>query len=194
MNELNFQIAYGAFCAALVAVLLLVLARALRGTNYWRSVFVGFALGTFFVWGFGLAAEISALVSGILTGYLFARVASGWKRQMYAGALVSSLLMIDFVFAATYYGFKVLAIIGGYSLTDYSGGFFAEMVVNTLITAFAFVAFAGLGAILGGWMRKALKPPEPKVTSGSGVGQPGVPAGLITRRSQVQIGMTNVVP
>ena len=193
MNELNFQIAYGAFCAALVAVLLLVLARALRGTGHWRSAFVGFALGTFFVWGFGLAAEISALVAGILTGYLFARVASDWKRQMYAGALVSSLLMIDLVFAATYYGFKVLAITAGYSLADYSGGFFAEMVVNTLITTFAFVAFAGLGAILGGWLRKALKPAEPKVTSGSGVGQPGVPAGLIkmhsreTRRSQVQI-------
>ena len=165
MNELNFQIAYGAFCVALIAVILLVLTRALRGTNYWRPVFVGFALGTFFVWGFGLVVEISALVSGILTGYLFARVASGWKRQMCAGALVSSLLMIDFCFAAAYYGFKVLAIIGGYSLTDFSGGFFAEMVVNTLITAFAFFAFAGLGAILGGWMRKALKPPEPKPTT-----------------------------
>jgi len=41
-------------------------------------------------------------------------------------------------------------------------------VVNTLITAFAFVAFAGLGAILGGWMRKALKPPEPKPTTVAG--------------------------
>jgi len=171
MNELNFQIAYGAFCAALVAALLIILARALRGTGYWRSVFVGFALGTFFVWGFGLAAEISALMSGILTGYLFARVAQDWKRQMYAGALVSSLLMIDLVFAAAYYGFKVLAVTAGYPLTDFSGGFFADMVVNTLITTFAFVAFAGLGAILGGWLRKALKPAEPKVTSGSGVGQ-----------------------
>jgi hypothetical protein len=168
MNELNFQIAYGAFCAALIAVLLLVLARALRGTNYWRSVFVGFALGTFFVWGFGLAAEISALVSGILTGYLFARVAQDWKRQMYAGALVSSLLMINLVFAATYYGFKVLAVTAGYPLADYSGGFFVEMVVNTLITTFAFVAFAGLGAILGGWLRKALKPAEPKPTTVAG--------------------------
>ena len=164
MNELNFQIAYGAFCAVLVAMLLLVLVRALRGTGYWRSVFVGFALGTFFVWGFGLAAEISALIAGILTGYLFARVASDWKRQMYTGALVASLLMIDLVFAATYYGFKVLAITGGYPLADYSGGFFAEMVVNTLITTFAFVAFAGLGAILGGWLRKALKPAQPKPT------------------------------
>jgi len=194
MNELSFQIAYGAFGAALIAVLLLLLARALRGTNYWRTVFVGFALGTLFMWGFGLVAEISALVSGVLTGYLFSRVVSGWKRQMCAGAMVSSLLLIDFLFATTYYGFKLLALVGGYSLTDFSGGFFAEIVVNTLITAFVFVAFAGLGAILGGWMRKALKPPEPKVDSGSGVGQPGVPAGLITRRSQVQIGMTNVVP
>jgi hypothetical protein len=87
---------------------------------------------------------------------------------MYAGALVSSLLMINLVFAATYYGFKVLAVTAGYPLADYSGGFFVEMVVNTLITTFAFVAFAGLGAILGGWLRKALKPAEPKPTTVAG--------------------------
>jgi hypothetical protein len=165
MNELNFQIAYGAFCAALVAVLLLVMARALRGTNYWRSVFVGFALGTLFVWGFGLVIEISALVSGVLTGYLFARVASGWKRQMCVGALVSSLLMIDFMFAVTYYGFKESALYYGYSLTDLSGGFFVNMVADTLIWIFVLIVFAGVGAILGGWMRKGLKPPEPKPTT-----------------------------
>jgi len=165
MNELSFQLAYGAFCAALIAVLLFILVRALRGVRYWRFVFVGFALGTLFVWGFGLAAEISALVSGILAGYLMGREVLDMKKHVCAGGLVASLLIINICFAATYYGFKVLAVSGGYSLVDFSGEFFAVMVFNTVITLLAFVAFAGLGAILGGWLRKALKPPEPKVTT-----------------------------
>jgi len=180
MNELSFQLAYGAFCAALIAVLLFILVRALRGVRYWRSVFVGFALGTLFVWGFNLWPEISVLVSGILAGYLIGREVHDMKKHVCAGGLVASLLMINICFAATYYGFKVFAVgRAPDSLVDFSGGFFAEMVFNTVITLLAFVAFAGLGAILGGWLRKALKPAEPKVTTGSGVGQPGVPAGLI---------------
>jgi hypothetical protein len=192
MNELSFQIAYGAFCAALVVVLLLVLARALRGIRYWRFVFGGFGLGVLFMF-FGLGI-FSVLVAGILTGYLIGREVQSWRKLMCAGSMISVLLIIDSCFALAYYGFKEVALNYGYSLTDFSGGFFAEMVAETLLSIFVLIAFAGVGAILGGWMRKALKPPEPKVTSGSGVGQPGVPAGLITRRSQVQIGMTNVVP
>jgi hypothetical protein len=192
MNELNFQIAYGAFCAVLIAVLLIILARALRGTSYWRFVFGGFGLGVLFMFlGLGI---FSVLVAGILTGYLIGREVQNWRKLMCTGSMISVLLMIDSCFALAYYGFKEAALDYGYSLTDFSGGFFATMVAETLVSIFVLMAFAGLGAILGCWLRKALKPAEPKVPSGSGVGQPGVPAGLITRRSQVQIGMTNVVP
>jgi len=185
MNELNFQIAYGAFCAALVAVLLLVLARALRGIRYWRFVFGGFGLGMLFMF-FGLGV-FSVLVAGVLTGYLIGREVQNWRKLICAGGMIAVLLMIDSCFALAYYGFKEIALYYGYSLTDFSGRLFVEMVAETFVSLFVLIAFAGLGAILGGWMRKALKPPEPKVTSGSGVGQPGVPAGLITRRSQVQM-------
>jgi 4-amino-4-deoxy-L-arabinose transferase-like glycosyltransferase len=166
MTELNFQIAYGAFCAALIAALLLVLARALRGTNYWRFVFCGFGLGILFMF-FGLGI-FSVLVAGILTGYLFGREVQSWKKLVCAGSMVSVLLVIDSLFVMVYYGFKEVALKYGYSLVDFSGRFFAEMVAETSISIFILIAFAGLGAILGGWLRKALKPAELKPTTVAG--------------------------
>ena len=166
MNELSFQLAYGAFSAALIALLLFILVRALRGVRYWRFVFVGFVLGVLFIFlGLGI---FSVLVAGVLTGYLIGREVQNWRKLVCAGSMVSVLIMIDSCFAITYHNFKEAALIYGYSLTDFSGKFLAVMVAETLASIFILIAFAGLGAILGGWLRKALKPAEPKVTTVAG--------------------------
>ncbi|MDI6895686.1 MAG: hypothetical protein QME70_14060, partial [Bacillota bacterium] len=121
------------------------------------------ALGMLFIF-FGLGI-FSILVAGVLTGYLIGREVLDWKKHMYAGGLVSVLLVINGCFAQAYYEFKVAALHLGYPLTDFSGKFFAVMIADTLVSIFSLIALAGLGAILGGWLRKALKPAEPKVTT-----------------------------
>lgn len=164
MNELTFRIAYGAASVVIIGALMLLLPRGLDRNYYLRPVLVGFILGSLFVWGFG-ANEFGLLMAGCIVGYLAARGISGWNRQLRTGGLMGVLFMPNIIFAIAYDGFKHFAQLWGYSFMDPSGKFLAQISVSTLMTAFVFVAFAGIGAVLGGFLRKALKPAQPRPTT-----------------------------
>jgi MFS family permease len=162
MDELTFRIAYGILSAVIICALIFLLSRGLNRAHYLRPVLIGFILASLFVWGFGVVVEFGLLIGGCAVGYLSARWILGWRKHLRVGGLAGMLFMPNISFAIAYHEFKEFAKYGGYSLTDFGSGFLAQISISTLIYAFVFITFAGVGAILGGFLRRALKPSELK--------------------------------
>ena len=126
-------------------------------------MFLAFLLG---------AGFIGLIVAGAVTGYLYAREVKGWSRHLRAGGLVALFLVLVSCFeiaalikrmAADY----VVSLGRSISNTELLAGLF----FNVLFSAFIIILWVGLGASLGGYLRKSLKPKEETEKPGSGVGQ-----------------------
>jgi hypothetical protein len=162
------RVVYGAFSIVLVAALMFVLTRGLRKTRYIRPVLIGFIFGMGCAVMFG-AGIFGLFMGGVLAGYLFASEVGVWGKHMRAGGLAGVLFMPNICFE-TAYGVEVTTAKLAEELgrLPSTSELLAWMCGETFISAIFFIAVLGIGAILGGFLRKALKPREPKSSSVAG--------------------------
>ncbi len=172
-DSLTVSAIFCIFSVVLVLVLAFLLSRGISRNQYLKPVLIGFALAMFLAFLLG-AGFIGLVVAGAVTGYLYAREVRGWSRHLRAGGLVALFLVLVSCFevavlikrtAANY----VVSLEHSISNTELLAG----LSFNVLFSAFIIILWVGLGAILGGYLRKSLKPKEETEKSGSGVGQPG---------------------
>ncbi len=175
MDDFTFRLAYGAFFAVLVCVPTILLLRGLDRKRYFRPVLYGFffGFGCWFMFGMGI---FTFILGGVLTGYLLAREVNGWSKHFRAGALNSVLLNVALFMPSSFmligngvygvftnnisYTLNALSNNVGRAVGD--GEFLGALCQNVLLYTLILIAIVGLGAVLGGFVRKALKPAEPK--------------------------------
>jgi MFS family permease len=169
MDDFTFGLLYSVFGAALIGVLLFLLTRGLDRRRYLRPVLYGFffGAGTSVLFGGGIFAF---LMGGVITGYFLTQEVGGWRQQFRAGGLNGTLLISSLILAYTHFFFTrgIQDIVDLSAVTH--GWVLVFFYVSTLLRAFMVIVIVGMGAVLGGILRKLLKPAEQKPI-GSGVGQ-----------------------
>lgn len=168
MDDFTFGLLYSVVGAALIGVLLFLLSRKLDWRRYIRPVIYGFffGAGVNVLFGGGIFAF---LVGGAVTGYLLAREVRGWLNQFRAGGMNGILIVSSPILANMFLLFT--QGISNIIVTQAEPGEVLFLLYEDLfLYAFMLVAIVGIGAVLGGMLRKLLKPTEQDST-GSGVGQ-----------------------
>jgi hypothetical protein len=178
MDEFALRVAYCAYSAILIALLSILLSKGLKRALLLRPVLLGFlvGMGCYLLLG---AGTFGLMVSGLTTGYLFAGKVEGWSKHLRAGGLTGMLFMPNLsLVPVAYVLFKYnMAEIGEkLERAMSSGELLANVCWRTFLDAIFLIALVGLSAVLGGLLRKTLKPKD-VTKNGSGVGQIGVPAG-----------------
>lgn len=133
-----------------------ILARGLRKTHYIRPVLIGFILGVGFAVAFGTGI-FGLFMGGLLVGYLFAGEVGVWDKHLRAGGLAGVLFMPNICFE-TAYGVEITAakLVEEWGRPLSTGELLAVMCGGTFIYTILFIAILGVGAILGGYLRKRL--------------------------------------
>ncbi len=187
MDELWFRVIYAVVGAAFIAALLFSLGRKLNRKTYLLPIVVGAAITALLVIIPTLFSQITAsvipllyLLGGVLTGYLVKDAAVGWTGRFRAGGtgatLVLAVLFIPNTYvmiAGTTFGLftsplqDILNAINTAAAAAGSTTVAAEdllyyLLGNYIFTGLFIIAFVGLGAILGGYLRRILKPAEKK--------------------------------
>jgi len=158
MDDFTFGLLYSVVAAALVGVLLFLLGRKLDRRRYLRPIISGFFFraGVNVIFGGGIFAF---LIGGVLTGYLLAREVRSWWNQFRAGGLNGTLIICSPILANIFLlftrGISDL-IVPQVSNEEVLFFLYGALFLN----AFMFVAIVGIGAVLGGFLRKFLKPAE----------------------------------
>jgi len=115
------------------------------------------------------ASFIGVLAAGGIAGYLFARVTRKWTTHLRIGCMTGFLflLVIGLLFAYSFTGFpEALGLY--YSVTQ--AEVFEILFLQTIFLVVDYALLIGMGAVLGGTLRKLLKPAEqrPATVEGSG--------------------------
>jgi len=174
MDELSFRVIYALVGALFIGALFFTFGRKLDRKTYLVPEIIGFLFATITAVLLG-GSLVSFILGGVLTGYLLKDVA-GWKSLFRAGGLNATLVLTALFIPNT------MIIIGGKTYGIFTSGL-SEMLTaiaavgpqvtaedllyfligNYIFSAFLVIAFVVLGAILGGYVRRILKPAERKV-------------------------------
>ena len=169
MDELTFRVSYTALGLVLPAVLLFLFSRRIDRKTYLSPVILGFffAIGTSFLLGGGI---IAFLFAGVLNGYLL-NAKLRWFSLFRAGVLSGALLMVAFFVPGSIFSIgggtfglytshlsDILTALSAVGQNLNADQLLYYLIVNLYITTFIMVGIVGLGAILGGYLRKLLKP------------------------------------
>lgn len=158
-----------AFSLMLILVLLFLLSRGVSRTQYLTPVLIGFLVAIVFTFLF-IAGFIGLIMAGAVTGYMYARKVSGWSKHLRVGGLIALCLLLVLCLLRAYLiketaAFYVLDIVG----RSIGNGELLELIIfETLFSALFYILFLGAGAILGGSLRKLLKPAEQRPATGPG--------------------------
>jgi len=168
-STLNKSLVFGGYVGILiplVGVAIFLLCRGIAKTDYLMPVLIGFVLG-FFLLLIG-AAELSFLAAGAITGYLFAKKAPGWTKHFRIGCITGLLFLLTLglisVYSIVALSPEALGVI--YSVTQME--IFTSLFTSTIFSLVYYSLLVGMGAVVGGMLRKILKPGEQKPPSGSG--------------------------
>jgi len=157
------------FSVILILVLIFLLSRGISKAQYLRPVLIGLLVAIVFLFLFA-AGFIGLIMAGAVTGYMCAREVSGWSRHLRVGGLVALFLLLFLCLTRAYYikktaEYYVLTLVG----TSIGNSELLKLLfLETLFSALFYIIYVGLGATLGGILRKALKPAEQKPTTVAG--------------------------
>jgi hypothetical protein len=168
-STLNKSLVFGGYVAVLMVLIgigMFLLPRGITRADYLMPVLIGFVLG-FFLLLIG-AAELSVLAAGLITGYLFAKTAPKWTKNFRIGCITGLLFLLAIGLISAYYIIalppEALGVI--YSVTQME--IFTSLFTSTIFSLLYYSVLVGMGAVVGGMLRKILKPGEQKPPSGSG--------------------------
>lgn len=171
INTLDKPLVFGVYAVVLLALVvgvMFLLSRGIARAHYLMPVLLGFFLG-FFLMLIG-AAEIAILAAGGITGYLFARKAREWTKHLRIGCMTGLLFLLAIGLIFVYFITLPPEVLGlRYSITQ--AEMFTVLFEWTIFSLVYYLLLVGIGAVLGGMLRKLLKREEQKPPSGSGVGQ-----------------------
>ena len=176
VNTLNKPLVFGVYAVilfALVGAMMFMFSRGIARTHYLKPVLLGFVLG-FLLLIIG-AGFIGVLAAGGIAGYLFAKEARGWTKHLRIGCMTGFLFLLVGGLIFAYFLTWSPADVGlNYSVTQMD--VFEIFLSDIIFSLVNYVLLVGTGAVLGGMLRKLLKPAEQRpigsgVTTSSGVEQ-----------------------
>lgn len=167
VNTLNKPLVFGVYVVilfALVGAMMFMFSRGIARAHYLKPVLLGFVLG-FLLLIIG-AGFIGVLAAGAIAGYLFAKEARRWTKHLRIGCMAGFLFLLVGGLIFAYFLTWSPADVGlNYSVTQMEiFGFFFSDIIFSLVN---YALLVGMGAVLGGMLRKLLKPAEQRPT-GSG--------------------------
>ena len=176
VNTLSKPLVFGVYTVilfALVGAMMFLFSRGIPRVHYLKPVLLGFVLG-FLLLIIG-AGFIGVLGGGGIAGYLFAKEARRWIQHLRIGFMTGFLFLLAGGLIFAYFFTWSPADVGlNYSVTqmDVFEIFFSDIIFSLV----NYVLLVGTGAVLGGMLRKLLKPAEQRpigsgVTTSSGVEQ-----------------------
>ena len=176
LNTLNKPLVFGIYAVilfALVGAMMFLFSRGIPRVHYLKPVLLGFVLG-FLLLIIG-AGFIGVLAAGGIAGYLFAKEARRWTKHLQVGCMAGFLFLLVGGLIFAYFLTWSPADVGlNYSVTQMGvfGIFFSDIIFSLV----NYALLVGIGAVLGGMLRKLLKPAEQRpigsgVTTSSGVEQ-----------------------
>ncbi len=163
VNTLDKPLVFGVYAVillALVGVLMFFISRGIARAHYLKPVLLGFAMG-FFLLLVG-ADFIGVLAAGGIAGYLFARETPRWTTHLRIGCMTGFLflLAVGLISVAYFLTWTPDVFLLGYSVTQME--VFGILFVNIIFYIVNYSLLVGMGAVLGGTLRKLLKPAEQK--------------------------------
>ena len=177
VNTLDKPLVFGVYAVillALVGVLMFLISRGVAKAHYLKPVLLGFGIG-FFLLSVG-ADFIGVLAAGGIAGYLFARETPKWTKHLRIGCMTGFLFLLagGLISVAYFLTWAPDVFLLGYSVTQME--VFGILFVNIIFYLVNYSLLVGMGAVLGGTLRKLLKPAEQRPigsgeTTSSGVEQ-----------------------
>lgn len=156
---------YAGILMAVVGVGIFLLRIGISKAHYLVPVLIGFTLGFLLI--FIGAGMLSMLAGGAITGYLFAKNAPEWTKHLRVGCITGLIFLLALGLIFVYY---IVAfppeLVVLYSITQ--AGIFASLFNSTIFSLVYYLLFVGMGAVVGGMLRKLLKPGEQKPSAGGG--------------------------
>jgi hypothetical protein len=168
-DAFTISIISGALSVILISVLIFLVSRGISKVQYLRPVLIGLLIAMVFLFLF-MAGAIGLIIAGAVTGYMYAREVRGWSKHLRVGGLVALFLLLFLCLARAHYiretaEYYVLTFVGR---SIGNSELLKLLILETLFSALFYIVYIGLGAILGGLLRKALKPAEQKPTTVAG--------------------------
>jgi len=176
VNTLNKPLVFGVYAVglfALVGVVMFLLSKGIAMAHYLKPVLLGFVLG-FLLMQFG-AGFIGLLAAGGIAGYLFARETPKWTKHLRIGCMTGFIFQLVVGLIIAYFLTWAPDALGlDYSVTQTE--VYEILFSETISSLVNYVMMVGIGAVLGGMLRKLLKPGEQRLigsgeTTSSGVEQ-----------------------
>jgi hypothetical protein len=157
------------FSVVLILALMLLLSRGISRAQYLWPVLIGFLVATIFTFIF-MAGVIGWILAGVVAGYMYARKVRGWSKHLRVGALVALFLLLILCLLRGYFIKETAAIyILEWSDRSISNSELLELIIfETIISTLFYIIYIGVGAVLGGLLRKLLKPAEHEPVTGPG--------------------------
>lgn len=157
MEELSFKAVFAVFGMAIIGIVAFTSGRRLRFKSYLVPVIAGFI--------FGLLTDIffatyiySFVMGGILTGYML-KEPGRWAPSIRAGGL-NATLILAYIYIPNY-AYVLQTPLA--DILEAMGGMASEQVLATFVTylamnSFVIVALVILGAVVGGYLRRIIRP------------------------------------
>jgi hypothetical protein len=168
VNTLNKSMVFGAYAVillVLVGVMMILFSWRIPRAQYLKPVLLGFTLG-FLLLLLG-AGFIGILAGGAIAGYLFARENPKWTKHLRIGCMTGFLFLLGTELIISFFLIWSPNVLGlPYSLiqTDVFELLFSDIVFSSVY----YVLWVAIGAMLGGMLRKLLKPAEQKPVTVAG--------------------------
>ena len=149
---------YAIILLALVMGLMFLLSRGIAKENYLKPAMLGFFLGFFLL--FAGAGFIGVLAAGGIAGYLSGREVRGWTKHLRIGWMTSFLFLLVSGLSFAFFLVQFPAVFLKYSVTQ--AEVFGILINTTIFSGIHYALVVGLGAVLGGMLRRPSRPPETK--------------------------------